>query len=287
MGVGGWARSPHQLDLPALLADQSQRDRLMGELRQHGLGLSCVNAAGNPLHPDARIGDDHAERLRGAIELAHLLDVTTVVTMSGCPGGRDGGNAAVFAPWALSADDESLWEWQFEHRLAPFWRGLCQWAREVAPEVDICLELHPGAAAYSSGSFRRLAEVAGPNLAVNLDPSHFWWQGIDPLCVIEEVGDRIAFAHAKDTLLYPERIRREGVIDFRFPVDPDTATWHFAAVGEGRGMGEWAELLQALRAAGYDGDISIEHEDPRFDAEHGISLSLAALQQALREAAAA
>ena len=63
--------------------------------------------------------------MRGAIELAHALGVDRVVTMSGCPGSRDGGQTPVFAPWALTPDDESLWEWQLEQRLAPFWRELC------------------------------------------------------------------------------------------------------------------------------------------------------------------
>ena len=287
MGVGGWGKATHQLDLYALLADRSQRDQLLGELRGHDLEISCINAAGNPLHPDERIGADHAARLRGAVELAHLLDVSKVVTMSGCPGGRDGGPAAVFSPWALSADDESLWEWQFEHRLAPFWRGLTEWAVEIAPEVRICLELHPGASAYNASSFWRIADVARSNLAVNFDPSHFWWQGIDPLCMIEDVGDRIAFAHGKDTLLHPDRIRRDGVIDFRFPVDPEVATWHFAAVGDGHDLIAWTALLDALAGVGYDGDISIEHEDPRLHPEPGIERSLAALREVLQEATAA
>ena len=99
MGVGGWAKAPHQLPLDQLLREQGERDRLLGELEEHGLALSCVNAAGNPLHPDPAVGRRHAALLRGAIELAGLLDVDRVVTMSGCPGGRDGGRAAVFAPW--------------------------------------------------------------------------------------------------------------------------------------------------------------------------------------------
>jgi sugar phosphate isomerase/epimerase len=281
MGVGGWAKAAHQLPLDALLRDRAERDRLLGQLAEHGLALSCVNAAGNPVHPDPAVGERHAALVRGAIELAAALGVDRVVTMSGCPGGRDGGRDPVFAPWALVPDDEPLWNWQYAERLAPFWRDLASWARSVAPDVLICLELHAGAAAYSPGTYRRIAEAGGDNVRVNFDPSHFWWQGIDPLEVIASVGDRIAFCHGKDTLLHPARIAVDGVLDFRFPVDPDTASWHFASVGGGRDVAEWSRLLGALRRAGYDGDVSIEHEDPRVEAEQGIRESHAALRRAL------
>jgi len=279
MGVGGWKQADH-LDLDALLRDARERDRLQGELREHGLVLSCVNAAGNPLHPDPAVGERHAALLRGAVELAALLGCDRVVTMSGCPGGRDGGSTPVFASWPVVPDDETLWEWQLEHRLAPFWRELSAWAAAAAPEVMICLELHAGASAYNPASFARLREAAGPNVGVNLDPSHFWWQGMDPLAVIDEVGPAIGFAHGKDTLVHPDRVRRNGLLDLAFPVDPDTASWLFCAVGSGHDDATWAALVAALRSAGYDGVISIEHEDPRVTPEEGIETSLAALRRA-------
>ena len=279
MGVGGWKQADH-LDLDALLRDARERDRLQGELREHGLVLSCVNAAGNPLHPDPAVGERHAALLRGAVELAALLGCDRVVTMSGCPGGRDGGSTPVFASWPVVPDDETLWEWQLEHRLTPFWRELSAWAAAAAPEVMICLELHAGASAYNPASFARLREAAGPNVGVNLDPSHFWWQGMDPLAVIDEVGPAIGFAHGKDTLVHPDRVRRNGLLDLAFPVDPDTASWHFCAVGSGHDDATWAALVAALRSAGYDGVISIEHEDPRVTPEEGIETSLAALRRA-------
>jgi sugar phosphate isomerase/epimerase len=279
MGVGGWKQADH-LDLDALLRDAHERDRLQGELREHGLVLSCVNAAGNPLHPDPAVGARHAALLRGAVELAALLGCDRVVTMSGCPGGRGGGPTPVFASWPVVPDDETLWEWQLEHRLAPFWRELSAWAAAAAPEVMICLELHAGASAYNPASFARLREAAGPNVGVNLDPSHFWWQGMDPLAVIDEVGPAIGFAHGKDTLVHPDRVRRNGLLDLAFPVDPDTASWHFCAVGSGHDDATWAALVAALQSAGYDGVISIEHEDPRVTPEEGIETSLAALRRA-------
>lgn len=280
MGVGGWRQADH-LDLDSLLRDAGERDRLLGELREHGLALSCVNAAGNPLHPDPAVGDRHAAMLRGAIELAALLGCDRVVTMSGCPGGRRGGSTPVFASWPVVPDDESLWEWQYEHRLAPFWSELSAWAARTAPEVMICLELHAGAAAYNPASFARLRAASGPNVGVNLDPSHFWWQGIDPLAVVEALGDRIGFAHAKDTTVYPERVRLNGVNDHRFPPDPAVNSWHFSAVGEGHDDATWTALLAAIRAAGHDGTVSIEHEDPRYDGAEGVERSLAGLRRAL------
>ncbi len=53
--------------------------------------------------------------------------------------------------------------------------------------------------------------------------------------------------------------------------------WHFCAVGRGRPAAEWAALLGALAETGYDGPISIEHEDPDLDPEAGIEASIAGL----------
>jgi sugar phosphate isomerase/epimerase len=281
MGVGTWSPRPH-LELASLLAERSERDRLAGELREHGSTLSCVNAAGNPLHVAPAQRKEAQDALRGAIELATLMGVETVVTMSGCPGGRgDTGDTGVFAVSWITADDEPLWEWQFRERVVPYWSELSTWAEYAAPGVRICLELHPGLTIFGNESFRRLRAEVGENVGINLDPSHFWWQGVDPLTVIEQHGDSIGFAHGKDTLLHPDRIRTHGVLDARYPIDPETASWHFVAVGDGRPQEEWSALLAALRAAGYDGVVSIEHEDPRMTPEASIEASAKALRQAL------
>ena len=87
--------------------------------------------------------------------------------------------------------------------------------------------------------------------------------------------------HGKDTLIYPERVALHGVLDFRWPGPPDETPWHFCAVGEGRSEEEWTSLLTTLVDHGYDGVISIEHEDPRYEAEDGIERSLAVLRRAI------
>jgi sugar phosphate isomerase/epimerase len=279
LGVGTWSPRPH-LDLRLLLAERSARDVLSGELREHGVELACVNAAGNPLHPEPAARAEAQAALAGAIELAALLGVDRVVTMAGCPGGRGGGPIGVFAVWSLVSDDEPLWAWQMEHEVGPFWRELSRRTAATAPSVRICLELHPGVAVYSLETFRALRAYAGENVGVNLDPSHFFWQGVDPLLLIPELGPAIGFAHGKDTIVHADRVALHGLLDHRYPVDPATASWHFAACGDGHDVAWWRRFLAALRDAGHDGVVSIEHEDPRLDPESSIERSLATLRAA-------
>ncbi len=278
LGVGGYSPAPH-VDRERLLDRAAARAALAGALAAGGLGLAALNASGNPLHPDAQRAAAHDGALREAIRLAAELGVDRVVAMSGCPGGPAGGAWPIFAGGAWLPDMEGLWAVQWE-TIGPYWSALSAWAERVAPEVVICLELHPGTSIYNAASFAELAAVVGGNVAVNLDPSHFWWQGIDPVATIGALGDRVRFAHAKDTVLHRERVALHGVLDYRWPAAADEMPWHFAAVGAGRPAAEWAALVVALETAGYDGPLSIEHEDPNLTPEAGIDASLAGLRAA-------
>jgi sugar phosphate isomerase/epimerase len=285
LGAGGYSPAPH-LDRDQLLDDARARGELLRLLSDVGLTLVALNASGNPLHPDPRVASAHERALRDAVILAQQLGVQRVVAMSGCPGGPGAGDGVragswpVFAGGAWLPDMEGLWPVQFERSIAPFWRALSAWAAHTAPDVRICLELHPGTSIYNAESFTRLREVTGENVAVNLDPSHFWWQGIDPLATIDRLGDAIGFVHGKDTLRHPDRIALHGVLDFRWPTSADEMPWHFCAVGAGRPLDEWAALLRALLEHGYAGPISIEHEDPNLDPPSGIEASIAGLRAA-------
>lgn len=281
LGVGAWGPWPRpHLDL-ATIGERGERERLRGELREFGVRLAAVNAAGNILHPDKAKREDAQRRLEAAIDLAKALKVDRVVTMSGCPAGPSGGSIGVFPCWATSSDDEKLFYWQMENEVGPFWREMSKRLAREAPALRICLELHPGVTVFSSKGFEALAAHVGSNIGLNMDPSHFWWQGIDPVEVVKTLGDRIFYAHGKDTLLYPERIRRDGVLHFAPPNDPERAPWHFAPVGEGHDDQTWAALFNALKQAGYDGVVSIEHEDPRYDGEEGTERSLKGLRRVL------
>lgn len=278
IGVGGYSPTPHA-DL-SLLSDRAARERLVALLADANLELAALNVSGNPLHPDERVHRKQDADLRGSLELAQMLGTPRVVAMSGCPGARGDGTWPVFAGGAWLPDMEGLWDWQWQ-QIAAYWQELSAWAAQAAPDVLICLELHPGTSIYNSASFQLLRSVTCDNVRVNLDPSHFWWQGIDPVIAAAELADAVAFVHGKDTVLHPERIALHGVLDFRWPSDAETMPWHFAAVGAGRPIDEWARLLQAIRSGGYDDVVSIEHEDPNLTAEAGIEASLQGLTRAL------
>jgi sugar phosphate isomerase/epimerase len=279
LGVGGYSPAPH-VSRDELISSASSRRELDDSLERAGVELVALNASGNPLHPNDSIAGEHRRALREAVALAHSLGVERVVAMSGCPGGpgRNGvGSRPVFAGGGWLPDMEELWEPQFEQFIAPFWNEFSRWATDVAPDVLICLELHPGTSVYNAQSFAALREVTEDNIAVNLDPSHFWWQGIDPIATINRLGGAIGFVHGKDTKLHAERIALHGVLDFRWPSTSDVMPWHFCAVGRGRPVSEWAALIAALADVGYGGPISVEHEDPDLDPETGITASIAGL----------
>jgi sugar phosphate isomerase/epimerase len=283
LGVGGYSPAPH-LDIRALLASEAERDRLIELLGHAGVRVVALNASGNPLHPRRSVASEHDRALRDAVHLAALLKIPRVVAISGCPGAPGDGSWPVFAGGAWLPDMEGLWDAQWDSSIRPYWSELSRWAERQAPGVSICLELHPGASIYNAESFRRLLGDVGPNIQVNLDPSHLWWQGMDPSRTVAAIGEHVGFVHGKDTIVYPERVALHGILDFRWPAEADEMPWHFCAVGRGRPIVEWADLVGALASAGYDGPISIEHEDPTLPAEAGVEASLAGLRDAIGSA---
>ena len=277
-------RRPTSSPLDRLLREPGERDRLAGELAEHGLALSCVNAAGNPLHPDPAVGPHHAALLRGAVELAALLGVDRVVTMSGCPGGRERRPQPGVRPLGPDPGRRATLELAVRssgwRRSGGSWGA---WARESAPSVLICLELHAGRVRLqprrrTCGSPRR-----GATTSRQLRPQPLLVAGHRPATGARPGRRRVGFPTPR-TRCFTPTASPHGVFDFRFPVDPETAL----ALRRGRRRpwgDEWSRLLAALRSAGYDGDVSIEHEDPRVDAEEGIRESHAALRAALAEVA--
>jgi sugar phosphate isomerase/epimerase len=171
------------------------------------------------------------------------------------------------AGWFPGLEDEIERYWS--ERVLPYWDEIAALARSEHEELRLCFELEPGSAVFNVSTFERVAAL-GSNLAVNLDPSHFFWQSIDPLAVIRRLGVRVGFAHGKDTVL--ERVRLDGVLD--------RTAWRYATVGHGHQADWWRAFAHELEAVGYDGPISIEYEDPLVPTEASIGESARVLAPA-------
>jgi sugar phosphate isomerase/epimerase len=136
---------------------------------------------------------------------------------------------------------------------------------------------------FTPRGFLRLVEElggAGGQLAVNLDPSHLFWQLIDPLEAAASLGSRVGFAHAKDTVVDLEGLSANGPLEAPPP-------YRYATVGDGHDVNWWAAFCGELDRAGYGGPISIEWEDARLPADGAVAQAAALLRQAVEEASRA
>ena len=269
IGVGGYSGAPH-CNAAELVANPRKLRQWQAILDHAGLGISALNVSGNPLHPNPDIAQRHGDDLRLAIRLAAALGVNRLVAMSGCPGAAAADRSAPhFSGGGWLPDLEQIAEWQWRERVAPYWTAVAAFARSEHPKLMVCFELHPGTYVFNFESFRRIQEL-GPNLGVNLDPSHFFWQSMDPLAMIQALGDRIGHVHGKDTTLHQHRIALNGVLDSRWPNPPDDMPWNFATVGRGHDQDWWGRFVGLLRDQGFNGTISIEYEDPFVGAEESV-----------------
>jgi len=273
-GCGNWSSAPH-LSLDDMLASQPARDAFVGKVAAHGLAISALNCSGNPLHPGAR-GEAHRAVTSRTIRLAGMLGVKRVVMMSGCPGGPGDANANwVTTAWPPEA--ARVLDWQWSEQVIPYWRGLVVEARTAG--VDrLCLELHGQQNVYNVGTLFRLREAVGPVVGANLDPSHLFWMGADPLAAVPALGEAIYHVHAKDTRINPTVAPVHALLDTT-PTDRlAERAWSYVTLGDGHDAGWWRSFCGGLRAAGYDDVLSIEHEDMALPPLEGVRRSVSLLR---------
>jgi sugar phosphate isomerase/epimerase len=284
VGAGGYAPHPH-CDVAALLGSRAARAAWLDRVGRHGHRAGALNAWGNPLHPDPDLARRHDEDLRNAIRLAALLGVDRVVAMAGCPAARAGDRVPHFAAGGWLPYLEDVYERQWEEQIAPYWAGLAAFARAEHPDLLVCLELHPGTSAFNVETFERVAAL-GPSIAANLDPSHFFWMGMDGHRVAARLGGRVGHAHGKDTVFHADSLALNGLLDRRWPSPPDRMPWTFAVPGRGHDLAWWTGLVRAM-AGSSARVISIEHEDPFTRAEVGVPEAARLLRAAIDASQAA
>jgi len=267
IGTGGWPGSDH-VDLDGLLADKSRAADYRKMLADAGLTISALSCHGNPLHPDRDKAKSYDEVFRKTVRLASQMEVPVVVTFSGCPGDSDAATYPnwVTCPWPPEFLD--VLEWQWEKKAIPYWCGAARFAGEHG--VKVALEAHPGFIVYNVDSALRLRAAVGPNVGVNFDPSHLFWQGVDVPAAIRALGDSIFHVHAKDVALDSQNVAVNGVLDTKTYRRMPERSWLFRSVGWGHGELEWKRIVSALRLAGYDYVMSIEHEDALTSVDEGL-----------------
>jgi len=253
---------------PALLQSKAALRDFRSLLDDHGFLISALSCHGNPLHPDSARARHDQEVNRRTILLCEQLGVPVVVDFSGCPG--DSPKSAqpnwVTCPWP--PEYLKVLEWQWEKVAIPYWTKRANFAADHG--VKIAIEMHPGFLVYNPETMLKLRAAAGPSVGCNYDPSHMFWQGIDPVAAIRILGDAIFHVHAKDTEVYDRNLPITGVLDTKPYTDERNRAWVFRTCGYGHGEQWWRSFVSTLRMFSYDYVLSIEHEDSLLSAEEGL-----------------
>lgn len=282
IACGNWSSAPH-MKLDEMLGSASARKDYVAKIKHHGLELIALNCSGNQLAPGEN-GKRHAEVVRKTFELAKLLDIHRVVMMSGLPGGPGDANPN----WIVTAwppETQTILRYQWDEVAIPYWRDLVKHAANCG--VDrICIELHGTQLVYNIETMLRLRDAAGERVGANYDPSHMMWMGGDPLLAMKRLKGAIYHVHAKDTKIDPENAGINTALESKSNERVGERAWNYVTLGYGHGESWWRDFIARLAQLGYDGVLSIEHEDFNMSPQEGLRRSVEFLQRIIiREAA--
>jgi sugar phosphate isomerase/epimerase len=275
IGTGAYPGNAH-CHPPELLKSDRKLQAFKRAVERRGLVISALSCHGNPLHPQAKIARAHHEVFLQTVELARRLDVATVITFSGCPGGdpRAAQPNWIVAPWP--PEFAEMLEWQWKERVKPYWKETARTCR--AAGIRVAIEMHPNFVAYNPETMLRLRDIAPKVIGCNFDPSHMFWQGVDVVAAIRALGDCIYHCHAKDCRIDPANTAVNGVLDAKKYTRELERSWIFRTVGYGNDDTVWKDIVSNLRLVGYDHVLSIEHEDSVMSGAEGLKKAIAFLK---------
>jgi len=243
------------------------------------LALSALNCNGNQLHPVD--GERQSKVVYDTLRAAELLGVKAVVLMSGLPAG---GPKDVRPNWVTCAwhrENLEILEWQWNEKLLPYWSKLAAAAKDAG--VKLCIELHGHQLVYNVPTLLKLRKEVGETVGTNLDPSHLFWMDADPLVAIDALGDAIYHVHAKDTFLNKPALDLTSRLETIPHENVKDRSWSYITLGYGHDEKWWRQFCYRLRLNGYDGWLSIEHEDIVLSRMDGMRKSVDLLKRTMIE----
>ena len=279
IGAGGFPGNNH-LKPEELIGNSDKIAEYKGLLKKYELEISAISCHGNPLHPNKSVAEKFHNEFKNAILAAEALDVHTIIGFSGCPGDCESSQYPNWVTCAWPDDFTEILKWQWEEKVIPYWKDMAKFASEHGI-TKIAFEMHPGFVVYNPETLLKLRSAVGDIIGANFDPSHLFWQGIDPCAAIKYLKGAIHHFHAKDTLIDERNTAVNGVLDTKNYGDILNRSWVFRTVGYGHGKEVWNNIISTLKATGYDGAISIEHEDGLMSPNEGLEKAVSFLKEVL------
>ncbi len=208
-------------------------------LEANNVVISSLAWYTNMTDPEKR--DEISRNFRMLVDAAEKLGVDVVCTLAGMPvAGKD----------KLKTIQEDC---------GVVFPPLVEYA--AGKGIKVALENWYATCLQGLAQFDKMFEVVPhENFGLNFDPSHLMWQGIDYIGAVERYAKRIFHTHAKDTEVRDDKLAYLG--------SQMGGWWRYVIPGFGRV--KWGEYISALRRAGYNGVLSIEHEDGALGREEGF-----------------
>ena len=257
---------------------------ILHNLKAAKLAVSAVSKAKKLLKqakPDCVIGCGGYASF-AVVRAAQQLGVKKIVMMSGLPVGCEGDKTPVWITTSWPPETQDILDYQWNQVAIPAWKNLVKLAEDCGIE-RIALENHGMQLVYNPETLLRLREAVGPMIGMNLDPSHLFWMGGDPIEAARVLGEHGAIYHIHGKDSRPERRywQPNGMLDTK-PIDAFARrSWNYVAVGAGHDAKWWKEFFSVVRMSGYDEEISLEMEDLTLSMLDGHLASLQVLHEAL------